>query len=292
MAQNAVIRLDTSIYRTPTQKELNDGKAYVRRRNDTALALTAVIGSLLEALAEDIIRLCYNDNTSGADFKITDDESRFAEICDMMDEAMDEVMGYIQEYSLKCTDSDMRSNMLLLYLLSLGRGNKNLANTLGTYMKRFLYDIEALIAAYKNAGYNMTTALTKAKTSLRNVYQQPEVKAAYKVPNMRATYIASKGIHYDFETGKGTVGLSANGATNVIYLAETTLNMVWMRSEALDYKQEGAAGYYQFRGSNYPCQLCDSEVGFHVGIDNIVSDPYPHPHCMCYRIPIFKLNGN
>ena len=208
----------------------------------------------------------------------------------MMDDAMAEIFDYIQEYSLKCSDEGSRLNMLLLYMLSLGRGNKNLSTTLGTYMKRFLYDVEALIAAYKNAGYNYATALTKAKTSIRNVYQQPEVKAAYNVPGMRATYIASRGIHYDFGTGKATVGLSANGATNVIYLAETTLKMVWMRSEALDYKEDGAAGYYQLRGSSYPCQICDAEVGFHKGVDNIITDPYPHPHCCCFRIPIYKLN--
>lgn len=290
MAKNAVIRLDTSQYRTPTQQELDNGKDYVKRRNDTALALTAIINNILQDLLEDIFYLCYNDNTKGVDFKITDDESRFEEISELMDDAMEEIFANIQEYSLKCSDNGLRLNMLLLYLLSLGRGDNNLKSTLGTYMKRFLYDVEALIAAYKNAGYSITTAITKAKTSIRNVYQQPEVKAAYKVPGMRATYIASRGIHYDFGTGKATVGLSANGATNVIYLAETTLKMVWMRSEALDFKEKGAAGYYQLRGSSYPCQLCDSEVGFHLGVDKIISDPYPHPHCCCYRIPIYKLN--
>lgn len=290
MATNAVIRLDTSQYRIPTQTELDNGKAYVKRRNDTALALTTIISGILEGVLEDIFDLCYNDNTEGVDFKITDDESRFEIISEMMDDAMAEIFDYIQEYSLKCSDEGSRLNMLLLYMLSLGRGNKNLSTTLGTYMKRFLYDVEALIAAYKNAGYNYATALTKAKTSIRNVYQQPEVKAAYNVPGMRATYIASRGIHYDFGTGKATVGLSANGATNVIYLAETTLKMVWMRSEALDYKENGAAGYYQLRGSSYPCQMCDSEVGFHKGVDNIITDPYPHPHCCCFRIPIYKLN--
>ena len=206
-----------------------------------------------------------------------------------MDEACDEILEYIKEYATKCTENESRAYMLVLYILSLGRNKMNFERTLQNYMRRYLYDIEAMIAAYKYAGYSLPMALVKAKNAYRNVYQQPEVKAAYKVPTMKAMYIKSKGIHYDFQTGIATVGLSSNGSTNVIYLAETTLNMTWMRSEAMDYKEKGTTGYYQLRGSNYPCQLCDSEVGFHLGIDNIINDPYPHPHCMCYRIPIYSL---
>lgn len=285
----AVIKLPLGDYKAPTQQEINEGKAYVKRRNEVALALTSLVGNILLELLEDIFRLCYNTNTKGEDFTIDGDDGIFEKISELMDEACDEILEYIKEYATKCTENDSRAYMLVLYILSLGRNKMNFERTLQNYMRRYLYDIEAMIAAYKYAGYNLPTALVKAKNAYRNVYQQPEVKAAYKVPTMKAMYIKSKGIHYDFQTGISTVGLSANGSTNVIYLAETTLKMAWMRSEAMDYKEKGAAGYYQLRGSNYPCQLCDSEVGFHLGVDNIISDPYPHPHCACYRIPIYSL---
>ena len=285
----AVIKLPLGEYRAPTQQELNDGKAYVKRRNEVALTLTSLIEGILLDILEEIFRLCYNSNTKGEDFKIDGDDAVFEKISELMDEACDEILEYIKEYATKCTENESRAYMLVLYILSLGRNKMNFERTLQNYMRRYLYDIEAMIAAYKYAGYSLPMALVKAKNAYRNVYQQPEVKAAYKVPTMKAMYIKSKGIHYDFQTGIATVGLSSNGSTNVIYLAETTLNMTWMRSEAMDYKEKGATGYYQLRGSNYPCQLCDSEVGFHLGIDNIINDPYPHPHCMCYRIPIYSL---
>ena len=287
----AVIKLPLGDYRAPTQQELNDGKAYVRRRNETALALTALVEDILLELLEDIFRLCYNDNTKGEDFKIDLNEAIFEKISELMDEAADDILEYIKEYATKCTTNESRIYMLILYILSLGRNKMRFEKTLQTYMKRYLYDIEALIAAYKYAGYNMPTALVKAKNAYRNVYQQPEVKAAYKVPTMKAMYIRSKGIHYDFQTGIATVGLSSNGSTNVIYLAETTLKMAWNRSEALDFKEKGAVGYYQLRGSNYPCQMCDAEVGFHLSVDGIINDPMIHPHCACYRIPIYSANN-
>lgn len=287
----AVIKLPLGDYRAPTQQEVNDGKAYVRRRNETALALTALVEDILLELLEDIFRLCYNDNTKGEDFKIDLNEAIFEKISELMDEAADDILEYIKEYATKCTTNESRIYMLILYILSLGRNKMRFEKTLQTYMKRYLYDIEAMIAAYKYAGYNMPTALVKAKNAYRNVYQQPEVKATYKVPTMKAMYIRSKGIHYDFQTGIATVGLSANGSTNVIYLAETTLKMAWNRSEALDFKEKGAVGYYQLRGSNYPCQMCDAEVGFHLSVDGIINDPLVHPHCACYRIPIYSANN-
>ena len=263
----------------------------MRRRNETALALTALVEDILLDLLEDIFRLCYNDNTKGEDFKIDLNEAIFEKISELMDEAADDILEYIKEYATKCTTNESRIYMLILYILSLGRNKMRFEKTLQTYMKRYLYDIEAMIAAYKYAGYNMPTALVKAKNAYRNVYQQPEVKAAYKVPTMKAMYIRSKGIHYDFQTGIATVGLSSNGSTNVIYLAETTLKMAWNRSEALDFKEKGAVGYYQLRGSNYPCQMCDAEVGFHLSVDGIINDPMIHPHCACYRIPIYSANN-
>lgn len=285
----AVIKLPLGEYRAPTQQELNDGKAYVKRRNEIALALTSLIEGILLDILEEIFRLCYNSNTKGEDFKIDGDDAVFEKISELMDEACDEILEYIKEYATKCTESESRAYMLVLYILSLGRNKMNFERTLQNYMRRYLYDIEAMIAAYKYAGYSLPMALVKAKNAYRNVYQQPEVKAAYKVPTMKAMYIKSKGIHYDFQTGIATVGLSANGSTNVIYLAETTLKMAWNRSEALDFKENGAVGYYQLRGSNYPCQMCDAEVGFHLSVDGIINDPMIHPHCACYRIPIYSL---
>lgn len=285
----AVIKLPLGEYRAPTQQELNDGKAYVKRRNEVALALTSLIEGILLDILEEIFRLCYNSNTKGEDFKIDGDDAVFEKISELMDEACDEILEYIKEYATKCTESESRAYMLVLYILSLGRNKMNFERTLQNYMRRYLYDIEAMIAAYKYAGYSLPMALVKAKNAYRNVYQQPEVKAAYKVPTMKAMYIKFKGIHYDFQTGIATVGLSANGSTNVIYLAETTLKMAWNRSEALDFKENGAVGYYQLRGSNYPCQMCDAEVGFHLSVDGIIKDPMIHPHCACYRIPIYSL---
>ena len=65
--------------------------------------------------------------------------------------------------------------------------------------------------------------------------------------------------------------------------------MAWMRELANDYKEDGAVGYYVFRGSSYPCDLCDSACGFHPLTDMSFFPPL-HPHCCCGAVPIYSLN--
>ena len=88
----AVIKLSLGEYRAPTQQELNDGKAYVKRRNEVALALTSLIEGILLDILEEIFRLCYNSNTKGEDFKIDGDDAVFEKISELMDEACDEIL--------------------------------------------------------------------------------------------------------------------------------------------------------------------------------------------------------
>lgn len=285
------ITLDTRLYQPPTAKDITKGKQYVLKRNANANELKKTIDGILMNAVGEIFELIYKYPQKGKDLSFSENKALEEEVQEVLDDAEQEIYELIQSYALNCTEDEKFKNMLLLYILSLGRSNRNLRTTLHTYMKRFMYDIEALAAAYTHKGYSYTTAVTKAKTSIHSVYTQPEVKEAYSVPGMKAIYIASKGIHYDFETGKGTKGISNNGIINVIMMAEATVHMAWMRAEGLEFEQNGAAGYYQLRGSNYPCAACDEQVGFHKGIEGIYTDPLVHLHCCCYRIPIYPQNN-
>ena len=142
-------------------------------------------------------------------------------------------------------------------------------------------DIEAAVAALKYANIPLAQAITKAKTHLHTIYVMPEVQQAFKqAESFTATYIRSRGVV------KGNVGLSNNGSTNVTNMAKTTLQMVWMRSQVMDYKEQGAAGLYVLRGSNYFCTPCDDNCGFHPIEESYGVLPV-HPSCCCYAIPVF-----
>lgn len=279
-----IIKIDTSKYRTPTTADIDAAKTFVVSRNDYARTLEERIDEVLKEAEERIITICYKYNVVPTEFEISSDynEQLMAEIAAVMDEIEEDILGLIEEYAIRVTNDRDRAKTLLAWMLLLGRNNRNLRQTLDGYLYKFMKDVEAAVAAMKYANLNLATAVTRAKTYLHTIYIMPEIQEAFKTAStFTATYIRSRGV------AKGGVGLSNNGSTNVTNLAKTTLQMVWMRSRAMDYQEQGAAGIYVLRGSNYPCELCDDAVGFYPVADAYGILPI-HPHCCCYAIPIFE----
>ena len=244
----------------------------------------------LEDAAQEIVRICYKYNVDPKEFSINSkyNEKMMEEISEVMDELEADIMSLIYDYSLRVSEDEKHRNLLAAWIALLGRGNKNLQDTLDGYLYKTMKDWEAAIAALRFANVAMADAVTKVKSNLHSIYTMPEVTAAFKhADDFNATYIQSHGVM------AGGVGLSNNGSTNVTNMARLTLQMAWMREQGIEFDESGAAGYYQLRGSAYPCSVCDDEVGFHKGLEDLYTKPYPHPHCCCYRIPIFALEeGN
>lgn len=240
----------------------------------------------LEDAAQEIVSICYKYNVDPKEFAINSkyNEKMMDEIAEVMDELEADIMSLIYDYSLRVTDDEKHRNLLAAWIALLGRGNNNLQDTLDGYLYKTMKDWEAAIAALRFANVAMADAVTKVKSNLHSIYTMPEVTAAFKhADDFNATYIQSHGVM------AGGVGLSNNGSTNVTNMARLTLQMAWMREQGIEFDESGAAGYYQLRGSAYPCSVCDDEVGFHKGLEDLYTKPYPHPHCCCYRIPIFAL---
>lgn len=280
-----VIKLNTKKYQAPSQQDIDAAKQFILQREENARMLEDKIDELLADAAEKIVIICYRYDVDPQKLYIASgfNEQMMNEIAEVMDELEEEILALMQEYATRSTKDRDRINALLLWMASLGRGNRNLRDTLEGYLYKFMKDLEAAIAALRFADATMADAVTKVKTNLHTIYTMPEVMAAFKnASEFAATYIQSRGVH------KGGVGLSNNGSTNVTNMARLTLQMVWMRSRRLEMEEDGAAGFYVLRGSNYPCDYCDSKVGFHPMTDIDYFPPF-HGHCCCYVVPIFTL---
>lgn len=285
MASSIKLKINSERYTTPNAEDIQDAKEFVLLREETGLLLQGQIDNMLEEAAERIVIICY---AYGVDpkrllFSSSFNEEMMMEIGDVMNELEEEIMDLMLDYSTRVTTDKDRINALLLWLSTLGRGDRNLQETLEGYMYKMMQDWNAAIAAMMYMGVKEKEAVTKIKTYLHDIYQMPEVMTVIRSrrTEFAATYIYYGGVQ------KGAVGISNNGSTNVTNLAKRTLQMAWMRSQAMDFKEDGASGYYQLRGSTYNCDICDDEVGFHPNIDEILTKPYPHPGCCCYRVPIY-----
>lgn len=283
-----VIKLNTSQYRTPTDDDIKAAKQFILQREQYAGVLQQRIDDVIADGAVRIVEICYKYDV---DPKLLYFSSGFnsdmmSEISDVMDELEEKILSLIYEYSTRVTNDRNRMSILAAWVALLGKGNRNLQDTLENYMYKMMKDWEAAIAAMRYAGLNVAKASTRIKTYLHQIYNMPEVLSTFKRwQEFTATYIRSRGIQY------GAVGISNNGSTNVVNMGKITLQMAWMHNQALDFQEQGAVGYLQLRGSNYNCDICDSEVGFHPNIDDIFDKAFPHPNCMCYRVPVFSINN-
>lgn len=287
--------IDTSLYRYPTQKEYDDAKKFVLRRENYANILESRIDNILMDAAGQIAQICFKYNISAFDFTMTSNEQMFEEVSEVMDDIDERIMALIEQFSTASTKDSGIKKLIALWIASLGRNNMNLQQTLDGYLNRYLYDLEAIIASYKLAMENnpkltQAMAVTQIKSSQHSIYTNPYVVAAMRAKTARqmsARYIQTHGIHKD-DIPLSYVGASNSNANNVISMATTTERMAWMRVQLMDFKDKGAKAYIQMRGSSYPCDICDSEVGVHQGdFNDMLNKPYLHPNCMCFRVPLF-----
>lgn len=288
--------IDTSQYRYPTQKEYDDAKKFIIRRENYASILESRIETILTDAAGQIAQICFKYNIPANAFTLTANEKMFQEICDVMDEAEEEILSLIDEFSTASTKDNGIKKLIALWITTLGKGNMNLRQTLEGYMNRYLYDVEAIVAAYKLAMENnpkltQAKAISQIKSSQKSIYTNPYVISAKKgaqAAQMAARYIRTHGVHRD-DVPLPIVGSSNSNMNNVKAMAGTTLRMAWMREQMMEFRDAGAKGYLQMRGSSYPCAVCDDETGIHQGDFNaMLNDPYPHPNCCCFRVPLFE----
>lgn len=287
------IKIDTSRYRKPTEDEIEQARQFILKREDVAATLDNSVDTLLTDAAEKIAQICLKYNIPAVDFTLSYNSSMYREIEAVMDDLEDEIYSLIEDYSGRVTNDNGNKKLLLLWIATLGTSNLNLRQTLSGYMNRYLYDLEAIIAAYKlwKERFNTlkeTTIISQIKSSLHSIYINPRVQYAIRQGSMKARYLITRGIHHD-NIPLPIFGASSSNINNIIRFATTTMRMAWMREQLMEFRDNGAAGYIQIRSSNIPCELCDSEVGFYEGdFNDMLERPYPHPHCVCRRIPVYR----
>lgn len=285
------IKLDTDKYRMLTDEDIAAAKEYILQREEYAGILGDRIDEMIAAAAERVVIICYRYNI---DPKLLYLSSAFnadmmAEIAVVMDELEAAILRLIREYATRVTLNGARALRLASWMENLGKGDRNLQDTLYGYMYKMMKDWETAIAAMRYAGLNAPQASTRIKTYLHQIYNMPEVRSAFRRwQEFAATYIRSRGVQY------GAVGISNNGSTNVVNMAKYTLQLVWKHNQQLDFEEEGIAGFIVERGSGYLCDFCDSYCGWHT-LDELDALPPRHPSCCCYAIPIYnkeKLRNN
>lgn len=255
----------------PTDEEIRRAKDYlVLRLRAERLAVSTLNDALLSA-ARRIISISHWYNISPEQFRFSTDPRLHKEIQEVLALLREALYSRIE--GIDTFEGEDKDHPFIAPILTEEDHGKTFKQRLANYVSRWGYELEALIAA---AGLEGIKDQTKIVDGIRMYMDRP-----YDSPWMKAHQGEGEAVrlqnipHY----GKGT----HIAATSALALLLTSMVAKgWMQNwERLN---AGKKGYYVFRGSSYPCEVCDFQTSFpHDASDKAGLPPY-HPHCCCYVV--------
>lgn len=240
----------------PTNKDIGAAKEYLRERLSRENSMEYFLDRSILHAAREIVDLCYSSNIPASVFSFDYDPLVSMEIKRIIAELEDELYEY--NMALATENSKEDKNVLLLYATREING-ASYEDRMHVYASKFKMELQDLI----KAGLIASMGIQQMKDYIRAVFKRP-----YKGT------IISKYPHKGFSSYE-----------RMKLLTRHTIADTWMHADHEWMLKNGAVGYMVYRGSSYPCSVCDMNVGFHP--INIETLPV-HPNCCCYAVPIFQ----
>lgn len=291
MAKKLTIKLDVSRYRKPTQKELDAAKRYVVRRSEAANELRDIAEDEILDAAADIARIAmrYDIDPRRFAFDSSVDEGMMREVAAVMDSLEESLMDHLEDYATAPAKDEGSRYLLWGLVLALGHRNMGLRATVHEYLWRTLRQTEALVVAAKQQGLTQAQTTSLVRSSLANVQGSRAYRSLMNYRHLYDAPFVNSGGRATFSDGTPNVqGVATSGLTATLNVLKGAVDKAWTEAQTLEMQRDGAVGYWQFRGSDYPCDACDEEVGFHE-LGDIENDELVHFNCCCGRIPIYSI---
>lgn len=141
------------------------------------------------------------------------------------------------------------------------------------YLAHFAEDIVRMAKAGILLGYAPQKILSAVRTGYKEPYLTSVITKACKKNISIATPSYGKGIY-------------RSAYRNIIRNARQMVALAWGRAQQQYGKRQGAIGFRVFRGSSFPCPVCDAECEY----THTFRDPFPpfHVNCVCGIQFIYK----
>ncbi|MEL5894260.1 hypothetical protein AAE250_12235 [Bacteroides sp. GD17] len=260
--------------RTPTDKEIEDAKEYLRQRLSAELSMRTNLQSVLTEAAKRIIEVSYRYNVRPEQFRFSANRQ--------LQEEVDAIILYlletIEDYTCTLAVAAHEDNKeAIIAYITRESYEKTFTQRGREYIERFAKEIETAIAAGLLYSITKEKLLSSIKLSIKTPLLNEYVQKAIADGN---PIISRLGVQESFGVGR-----TASSWTALSDLTEYAVAEGWMYHLGLQAKANGALGFFVMRGSSYPCSQCDDEVGFHTEWEGL---PPFHGHCKCFAIPIYS----
>lgn len=241
----------------PKQSDIKEAREYLRRRLAAEISMEHYLDRRLIAAAREIVDYAYSRHIPPTLFSFQFDPFLSTEV----EHIIRKMIADIEEYDLLlATRTDREDSDILLPYIQRDIDGFTYHDRLTLYSNRFKTEVEQFIKAGLVAGLT--------KSALESV-----IAKSYKTPYKNT--IISDVEHRGF-----------TAYPRLLLLTRHTIADAWMHADMEYHLKRGAIGFMSYRGSSYPCQLCDDMAK----VFHSFSEPYPpyHPNCCCYAVPIYK----
>jgi hypothetical protein len=257
-----------------TEKQISEAKDFLKRRLAAELSMNEHLKEELTDAAKEIVRISLKYNIPPRNFRFSSNKELLEEVGAVIKKLRETV--YIHTEFLSCYARKEDREEVIGYINAETHG-KTLKERISIYCNRYKFEVESAIASGLLLGKSGKEIENSISSNLNAPYNNPSFKEAVRQGVSSESRIAAGGISYG-------VGVSNSAFNSLNKLTRNTIADAWMWWQFMSHKRDGAVGYYQYRGSSFPCGLCDSEVGYHpIGADYGL----PHPYCKCFRVYVY-----
>ena len=255
----------------PTNKQIEEAKAFLRLRIEAEVSARDNIEKYMVEAAKQIVAISQKYHISPRLFRFSANDNLRREVDEVIRKLKENII-YATE-TLAVYDRKEDKDSILAYLNGEKYG-KTFKERLAEYANRYKFELEAAIVAGIFLNKSDKDILNAIRRSLNSPYNNPDIKASFG-KGLSATRIETKGISYG-------VGHS-NAAYNMITtLSRNEIGQAWMWWYGEQAMKNGAIGFYSYRGSSYPCAICNDNAG----VFHSISEYYGHYHlnCRCFFV--------
>lgn len=250
--------------RQPSEADIEAAKAYLRQRLDAERSMTYNLEIVMREAAERVVEILYSAN-------IHPTVASYGDLPLRVQWNIDEVVQWLKEtiddyfLTLAIADHEENRNTILPFILGENHG-ANFDERLTDYVGKYKNELLLLVGAGLLLGIGKSALAKSIGDNLRQPYANPMLK---------------DGIEKSISYGRGRTNsmFTAIGDLTRFGIAEA-----WMKNQYINNRKDGCIGWLVQRGSHFPCELCDSKVGFHT---DEIDLPLYHSHCCCYAVPIY-----
>lgn len=251
-----------------TREELKRAYDFIEERLMLQRGISSEVKELMYLAALSIAKIAAKYNIEPQSFKFVLNSALNKEVDKVIAQLVKKIIDAI--CTLAAYDTNEKEKSRTLIYVKQNTYGSNIEQRVRAYAKQYKTEVEIALAASLFFGKKPQETANIIKSNITALHGSKLFETARK-ENFSAIS------NYDTKVKNGFYRSSYNNIDRAV------TDIIARSRQQLFYEREKAAMWYVMRGSSYPCDLCDSQVGLHSSASDL--PPY-HPHCVCIAIPI------